>query len=134
VNNRRGVTLIEVVVVMAIIAISIGLAGPRIGAGLGTLELRQSEQNVKNYMKFARIQARRADRDCYLVLDNARRSIGIVDADLKLLREQQLPASVSFVFQTGTQSATLNVAPSGIIRGNPVRLHGRTGEVEVSLR
>ena len=133
-NDRRGITLIEVVVVMAIIAISIGLAGPRIGAGLGTLELRQSEQNVKNYLKFARIQARRADRDCYLVLDNARRAIGLLDADMKLVREQKLPASVSFVFQTGSQNATMNVAPSGIITGNPVRLHGRTGEVEISLR
>jgi prepilin-type N-terminal cleavage/methylation domain-containing protein len=127
-------TLIEVVVVMAIIAISIGLAGPRIGAGLGMLELRESELNVKNYIRLARIQARRADRDCYLVLDNARRSIGLVSGDMKLLREQQLPSSVSFVFQASLQSATMDVAPSGIIRGNPIRLRGRTGEIEVPLR
>ena len=119
---------------MAIIAISIGLAGPRIGAGLGTLELRQSEQNVKNYIKFARIQARRSDRDCYLILDNGRRSVALVNADMKLLREQKLASSVSFVFQTASQSTTMNVAPSGIIRGNPVRLRGRTGEIEISLR
>src|SRR5262249_47026207 len=96
-TGRRGVTLIEVVAVMAIIAIAVGLAGPRIGAGLGRLELHQAEQTVKNYLKLARVQAHRSDHDFYVVLDNVRQSIGLVGPGMKLVREQRLPSSVSFV-------------------------------------
>src|SRR5438128_1262915 len=99
-TGRHGFSLIEIVVVVAIIAISIGLAGPRIGAGLGRLELRQAEQSVKSYLKSAKMQARREDRDEYVVLDNARHSVELISSDLKLLREQKLPSSVSFVLGT----------------------------------
>ena len=133
-TGPRGFSLIEVVVVVAIIAISIGLAGPRIGAGLGRLELHQAEQSVKSYLKSAKIQARREDRDQYVVLDNARHSVELISSDLQLRREQKLPASVSFVLDSNSDSAALYVAPSGIIRGKPVRLHGRTGDLEIALR
>src|SRR5262249_15401527 len=123
-TGRQGFSLIEVVVVVAIIAISIGLAGPRIGAGVGRLEIQQAEQSVKSYLKSAKIQARREDRDQFIVLDNTRHSIGLIGSDLGLLRERKLPSSVSFVFDSNADTAALFVAPSGIIRGNPVRLRG----------
>jgi len=133
-TGRQGFSLIEVVVVVAIIAISIGLAGPRIGAGLDRLELRQAEQSVKSYLKSAKNQARREDRDQFIVLDNTRHSIGLIGSDMRLQRERKLPSSVSFVFDSNSDTTALSVAPSGIIRGNPVRLRGRTGELEIALR
>jgi prepilin-type N-terminal cleavage/methylation domain-containing protein len=134
VEGRHGFTLIEVVLVMAIIAITLGLAGPRIGAGLGTLELRQSEQMVKTCVRYAQIRARRADRDCYLVLDNTHSSIAVLDPDMKLLRQQNLPTSVSFVLPESRKSVAIDVPASGIIHANSVRLRGRAGELEVLLR
>ncbi len=133
-TGRQGFSLIEVVVVVAIIAISIGMAGPRIGAGLGRLELQQAEQSVKSYLQTARVQARREDRGNYVVLDNARHAVELISADMKLVRERKLPSSVSFVLQPNADIAALYVAPSGIVRGNPVRLRGRTAEVEIALQ
>src|SRR3954462_9046047 len=61
-TGKRGFTLIEVVIVVAIMAISLGLAGPRIGAGLGRLELNTSAQTVRRFVKMARLQAERSER------------------------------------------------------------------------
>ena len=133
-TGHRGLTLIEVVIVMAIIAISIGLAGPRIGAGFGRLELTTSARTVQGLIKTARIQAQRTDRMQYVVLDKSRRSISVVSSELKLVREEELPSSVDFVLPAEVPTAALYVSPSGIIRGSPVRLRGRVGEVEVALQ
>ena len=133
-TGRRGLTLIEVVIVMAIIAISIGLAGPRIGAGLGRLELTTAARTVNGLIKTARMQAQRTDRIHYIVLDESRRSASVVTSDLKLFREELLPSSVDFILPGNAPNAALYVSPSGIIRGSPVRLRNRVGELEVALR
>jgi prepilin-type N-terminal cleavage/methylation domain-containing protein len=129
-SGPRGLTLIEVVVVMAIIAISMGLAGPRIVAGLGRLELSSTERTVRALIKMARLEAQRTDRQQYVVLDRDRRSISFVNSDMQLVREEALPASVDVVI-TGSSTASLFVSPSGIVRGLPIRLQGRAGEVSI---
>jgi prepilin-type N-terminal cleavage/methylation domain-containing protein len=134
VNGRRGFSLIEVVVVLAIIGISLTLAGPRIGAGLGRIELNQAAQTVRTYIKLARLQAQRSDREQYVVLDQQRHSVVLVGPEMKVTREETLPKSVQFVLQPDVQTSALYVAPSGILRGDPVRLRGRTGEIEVSIQ
>ena len=133
-TGRRGFSLIEVVIVMAIIAISLSLAGPRIGAGLSRLELTQAERTVRSYIKFARSQAQRSDREQYVVLDRISGSVALVGSELKVLREVKLPSSVEIILGADVETATLYVAPSGILRGEPVRLRGRTGETEVALQ
>jgi prepilin-type N-terminal cleavage/methylation domain-containing protein len=134
VNGRRGFSLIEVVIVLAIIGISLSLAGPRIGAGLGRIELNQAAQTVRTYIKLARLQARRSDREQYLVLNRKKRSVALVGPDMQVAREEALPSSVEFILQPEAQATALHVAPSGILRGAPIRLKGRTGEIEVSLQ
>jgi prepilin-type N-terminal cleavage/methylation domain-containing protein len=133
-TGRRGFTLIEVVIVVAIIAISFGLAEPRIGAGLGRLDLNNAAKTVQTFLKMARLQAERTDQQQYVLLDRARRSVSLVSPDLKVLRSSELPASVEILIESGTATAAFSVPPSGIIRGSPVRLRGRTGEIEVSFQ
>ena len=133
-TGRRGLTLIEVVIVMAIIAMALGLAGPRIGAGLGRLELATSASTVQSFIKMARLQAQRTDRQQYVVLDKARKSVSLVDADMTLRRQEELSSTVEIVSSTDATVEALYISPSGLVRGSAIRLRGRTGEVEVSLQ
>jgi type II secretory pathway pseudopilin PulG len=119
---------------MAIIAISLTLAGPRIGAGIGRIELNQAEQTVRSYIKLGRVQAQRSDRVHYVVLDRQKRSVVLVNTEMKVLREAELPSSVEFVLEPEVQLTAVSIAPSGIARGNPIRLRGRSAETEVPLR
>jgi type II secretory pathway pseudopilin PulG len=127
-------TLIEVVIVVAIIAISLSLAGPRIGAGLSRLELTRAERTVRSYLKLARSQAQRQDREQYVVLDAANSLVTLVGSDLKVVREEKLPSSIRIVPASDAEWDTVYVAPSGILRGNSIRLRGANGETEVALR
>jgi len=132
-GRRRGFSLIEVVVVMAVIALALTLAGPRIGAGIGRLELEQAAQSVRSFVKLGRAQAQRLDRQHFIVIDSKQDSIVLLDADMRPIRRESIPPSVHFV-ETDSKLLSFAIAPSGIVRGGPIRLRGRTGDLEVSLQ
>ncbi len=125
----KGFSLIEVVVVMALIALTLTLAGPRIGAGLGRLELERTGQSIRSVVKVGRAQAERADREYYVVIDRRQDSVRLLDPDMKVIRQEQLPSTVQVNLESNADVAGLTILPSGIVRGNPVRLHGQAGEL-----
>ena len=132
--HDKGFSLIEVVVVMALIALALTLAGPRIGAGIGRLELEQAAQSIRSFIKVGRVQAQRTDRQHYVVLDPKQESITLLTPEMKPIRHEELPSSVQIVLDSDRILASISIAPSGAVRGDTVRLRGRTGEIEVTLR
>ena len=130
----KGFSLIEVVVVTALIALTLTLAGPRIGAGLGRLELERAHQTIRNFVKIGRVQAERSDREYYLVIDRKQDSVSLVDPGMKVIRREQLPSSVQINFESNTDVAGLTIMPSGMVRGSTIRLHGRAGDLNVELQ
>jgi len=130
-TGKRGFTLIEVVIVMAIVAIAVGLVGPRIGAGLGRLEMNTATQTSQGLIRLARLQAERTEKSQYVVFDKSRRMVSLVNNEMQLVRESQLPSSVDVVLEGDARTTALYVMPSGIVRGPTVRL--RSGSREVVL-
>jgi hypothetical protein len=119
---------------MAIMAIALSLAGARIGAGIGRLELNEAVSAVQRYVQIARLQAQRSDHEQYVLLDRQRHSVALLSPEMKVVREEKLPGSVEVVLAPDVQAAAVYIAPSGIVRGEAVRLRGRTGVVEVALK
>ena len=128
-TSKRGFTLIEVVVVMAIIAVAIGLAGPRIGAGLSRLEAKNAAQTVRGLIRMARLRAERTEESQYVVFDRTRRAVSLVDDEMKPVRESILPSAVELVFENDARTAILYVTPSGIVRGATIRVRGGSNEI-----
>jgi type II secretory pathway pseudopilin PulG len=124
--------LIEVILVMALIALALTLAGPRIGAGISRLELEQAAQSVRSLIKVGRVQAQRTDKEYYVVVNRERRSITLLGPDMRQLKSETLPSSVQFVQDSNLVS--ISIAPSGIVRAQALRLHGRVSDLEVALR
>ena len=118
---------------MAVIALALTLAGPRIGAGMGRLELEQTAQSVRSFFKLGRAQAQRADRRHFVVIDTRQESIVLLDPDMRPIRRADIPSSVHIV-HSDSELLSFAIAPSGIVRGGPIRLRGRTGDLEVSLQ
>ena len=127
----KGFSLIEVVVVMALIALTLTLAGPRIGAGLGRLELERTAQTIRGVVKTGRIQAQRTDREYYVVIDRKQDSLRLIDPDMKVLRQEQLPSTIEINFDPNLDWASLTISPTGVVRGSAIRLHGKAGDVSV---
>jgi prepilin-type N-terminal cleavage/methylation domain-containing protein len=130
----KGFSLIEVVVVMVLIALTLTLAGPRIGAGLGRLELERSAQTIRSVIKLGRVQASRADKEYYVKIDRKLDSIALLDPDMKVVRQEELPSSVEIVLESGADVAGLTISPFGIVRGGKVHLHGRAGDISVDFQ
>lgn len=65
-KRAAGVTLVELLVVMAIVGITLGVVGPRITTGLDGLALTTSGQRLAAAMKSARNLARSNQRTVYV--------------------------------------------------------------------
>src|SRR4051812_16775911 len=114
---------------MAIIALAMSVAAPRIGAGMGRLDLNRTVAAIHDFVKIARMEAQRTDQPQYLLFDGRTARISVISPDLSVKRTQVLPSSVEFILPGPEPSATAVVAPSGIVRGEPIRLRWRAGEV-----
>ena len=119
---------------MALIALTLTLAGPRIGAGIGRLELERAAQSIRSFVKLGRVQAQRTDREHYIVLDRKRDSITLLNPELRPLREEQLPSSVHIVLDSNLDQDSISIPPSGIVHSKLVRLRSRSGELEIRLQ
>jgi len=67
--RTRGVTLLELLVVVALASLLLGLALPSVGSGLGTLALRSAARRLAASAKYARDQAVYRQRPFQLVID-----------------------------------------------------------------
>jgi general secretion pathway protein H len=92
--HAAGVTLMELLLVVAIASILLAIVFPAVGSGLGTLELRSAATRLAGAARYARDQAVYRQRIYQLEIDGAAGSISVADMDGGGVKSYQIPASV----------------------------------------
>lgn len=77
-GNRRGFTLVEVVVVIVIVAVLAAMIVPRLAGGASARQLRESARKLLTTAQYARDYAARHRRACRLVIDSAQGRYGLI--------------------------------------------------------
>ncbi|MGH9749426.1 MAG: GspH/FimT family pseudopilin [Candidatus Polarisedimenticolia bacterium] len=120
-RRDAGMSLAELVIVLAVIAILIAVATAYSIPWLGKEEMRSSLYRVQTFLQIARIQAISRNRDCLFRIDGGNGHVQVLDLndpgnsfDDLLLSETVLPAAVSFARPDGVSPITLDDAGGGL--------------------
>jgi prepilin-type N-terminal cleavage/methylation domain-containing protein len=107
-NSRRGAhrgyTLMEMMVVVALVAIAAALVAPSIGHAFGNFELRLAATSVSTLFKQARTRAVYEGHSCAVVFGPAAespRTLYLVREDGKTLERAVLPSGVKLRIERG---------------------------------
>ena len=90
----QGITLMEMLVVVALVSILLAVVFPAAGSGPATLALRSAAQDLATAAKYAREQAIYRQRFFLLELDGEARTVSVVDLESGRTRSFLLPESV----------------------------------------
>jgi prepilin-type N-terminal cleavage/methylation domain-containing protein len=105
--NKRGVTLIELIIVMVIIVIGAVLTAPNIGGWLPNYRLRSATRDVASILRLAQIKAVSSNTSYQVVFDTAN--------DSYILQYQ---STVGWVGEGGTQTLPTGVKFNTTFAGN----------------
>jgi general secretion pathway protein H len=81
-HRARGVTLLELLIVLAIMGLGAALVVPMLGSGVSNTELRSAARQLASGLRLARSEAVAQRRETFLVLDVAGRRFK-VDRDIQ---------------------------------------------------
>jgi prepilin-type N-terminal cleavage/methylation domain-containing protein len=81
INRRRGVTLIEMLIVMALIALVVGMAAPSVSSGLDSLRLRSTSDAMIGFLNTALSRADTRQQAVEIVISPADGTLTAISAD-----------------------------------------------------
>lgn len=93
--SRGGVTLLEMLVVMVIIAIMSGVSYPAITSGIDSLRLNAAAQSVVAFLNSGLNRAERRQQAIEVTIAKSENTLYLRSADPSFVRELKLPEGVS---------------------------------------
>jgi prepilin-type N-terminal cleavage/methylation domain-containing protein len=96
-KSRQGVTLLEALIVVAIIAMVAGLSYPAVSSGLDTLRLRSTSDAIVSFLNIALDHADRRQQAVEVVISPRENVLLSRTADLGFSRRLEIPAQIQIV-------------------------------------
>jgi prepilin-type N-terminal cleavage/methylation domain-containing protein len=104
-----GFTLIELIVVLAVVAVAMAFVLPSVGRGTETLRLRSEAKRVAALVREARLQAVSQHRATRVALDRASNTVTLTVGDSERPhRTVELPAGMKITVDVGGESLTFS--------------------------
>ncbi len=143
-NNRlgrarqdAGVTLLELLIVLALMSLLVGLLAPRIGRATDNWRLRRAGEHVAQILRYARTRALYEGRYYVVEIRPEENRVRLLGASSGLIREYLLPGDVRFGEEASPASFSvmrLVFSPSGAVGERTLWLRNREGsEVKIHL-
>jgi len=96
-HHEKGVTLIEALIVVALIALIAGLSYPAVSSGLDTLRLRSTSDAMVSFLNIALDHADRRQQAVEVIVSPRDNTMLSRTADLGFTRSLEIPAQVHIV-------------------------------------
>jgi prepilin-type N-terminal cleavage/methylation domain-containing protein len=115
INSCRGVTLVEMVVVVAIIALIVGLSFPAASAGLDNVRMVSAGDSVATFLNAAVNRAERHQQPVELVITATEGRLNLYSNEPGFTRELKMPDGVTIEAVLPTQEGSDPTQPRRIL-------------------
>jgi len=95
--QERGVTLLEALIVVAVIALIAGLSFPSVSSGLDTLRLRSTSDSIVSFLNIALDHADRRQQAVEVIISPRENLLLSRTADLAFSRRLEIPDQIRIV-------------------------------------
>jgi prepilin-type N-terminal cleavage/methylation domain-containing protein len=94
-DERAGVTLVEMLVVVTIIGLLAGISYPSISAGIDSVRLRSATDSVASFLNAAVVRAERRQEPVEVVISRKENALELYSNDPSFTRELKMPDGVT---------------------------------------
>ncbi len=94
-SKRQGVTLIEMLVVVAIMAVIAGVSYPAIASGIDSLRLNAASQSVVAFLNSGLNRAERRQQAMEITIDKSENALYLRSAEPGFVRKLELPDGIT---------------------------------------
>jgi prepilin-type N-terminal cleavage/methylation domain-containing protein len=96
-KTRAGVTLVEMLVVVALISLMVGISFPAITSGIDSLRLNAATNGVVSFLDYGLSRAERRQQVVEITISKADNSLEMRSSEPGFVRKMQMPDGVSIV-------------------------------------
>jgi len=131
--GERGVTLLELLVVVAIIGLIVGISMPSVAAGLDAVRMVSATDSVASFLNSAVNRAQRRQEPVELIVDFKGNQFSAYSNDPSYSRELKLPEGVSIDSVTPGEEneqrepRRILILPGGSVPGIGIQLSSQRG-------
>src|SRR5262245_44921703 len=124
-SYRAGVTLIELLIVMAIVALMVGVSFPAISSGIDSIRLTSAADSVAAFLNGAYNRAERRQQVVALVVDPKANRLELYSNEAGFTRELAMPDGIAL--EGDSEPQRVIVMPGGTPPGIAIQIANRRG-------